>query len=86
MIVVGAVVILIAWLVIPLWILVFVGIFVVLMILNLISEKNTPQQELVRQGLCPQCNHDLTHIGAGQSTCPNCGEAIPATLRKWGSR
>ena len=86
MIVVGTVVILFAWLVIPSWVLAFVGIFVVLMILNLIFVKGTPRQERVRQGLCPQCEHDLTHIGVGQSTCPNCGEAIPAPLRKWGSR
>ncbi len=43
------------------------------------------REDDIHHGLCPDCGHDLTKIGAGQTTCPNCGEAVPATLRKWRS-
>lgn len=45
----------------------------------------TAEEQRIRQGQCPSCCHDLSKIIAGQTTCPNCGEAVPAPLRKWGS-
>jgi len=34
-------------------------------------------------GRCPYCEADLSKVGKGETYCPNCGEVIPAPLRKW---
>jgi len=68
------------------------GLFIVIVIyftLDTLSRwfvKSSKRELRIEQHQCPDCSHDLSQIGAGQSTCPNCGETIPATLRKWSSR
>lgn len=68
----------------PVWIMILVLIVVAQVLFHSTFLKKSDVELLTDKGLCVNCGFDLTQIGPGQLTCPNCGETIPAKLRKWG--
>ncbi len=87
-VIIGGLLLLMGLAVNPIVIVGLIAAFLVCLLLDVISRVFFPvtdREDHIHDGCCPACRHDLSNIGIGQTSCPNCGETIPAPLRKWGS-